>query len=199
MVTIEEKYKEYEKDSPIEGALTFDEFKNLMEQRKISNENYFKTKDEFSDEQYMVDDKSKKMFDSEPELGNAFKVLTSATSEQDLKKENDALKVELTNNLPDPEKDKKKENKFSLSNFSEAVGSAFENIAENVPKKIEEIYNDKDKKRNFLRGLYIINASSGITPLSKAKSPLGKISEGLIKAEQQFTAEDIALKKAQKK
>ena len=39
MVTIEEKYKEYEKDSPIEGALTFDEFKNLMEQRKISNEN----------------------------------------------------------------------------------------------------------------------------------------------------------------
>ena len=47
------------KDSPIEGALTFDEFKNLMEQRKISNENYFKTKDEFSDEQYMVDDKSK--------------------------------------------------------------------------------------------------------------------------------------------
>ena len=205
MVTIEEKYKEYEKDSPIEGALTFDEFKNLMEQRKISNENYFKTKDEFSDEQYMVGDKSKKMFAITPDLGNAFKVLTSATSEQDLKKENEALKIELTNNLPDPEQDKKKktppkeEKKFSLSNFSEAVGSAFENIAENVPKKIEEIYNDKDKKRNFLRGLYIINASSGITPLSKAKSPLGKISEGLIKAEQQFTAEDIALAKAKKK
>ncbi len=87
----------------------------------------------------------------------------------------------------------------SLSTFKEAVGNTFENIATEVPKRIDEIYSDKEKKRNFLRGLYIINASSGITPLSQAKSPLGKISEGLIKAEKQFTAEDIATLKAQKK
>ena len=86
----------------------------------------------------------------------------------------------------------------SLSSFTETVGDTFENIAREVPKKIDEIYSDKDKKRNFLRGLYIINASSGITPLSQAKSPLGKISEGLIKAEKQFTAEDIATLKALK-
>jgi len=86
----------------------------------------------------------------------------------------------------------------SLASFSDTVGSTFEEIATEVPKKIEEIYNDKDKKRNFLRGLYIINASSGITPISQAKSPLGKISEGLIKAEKQFTAEDIAKIKALK-
>tara|TARA_Y100001938_G_scaffold48014_1_gene66910 strand:+ start:321 stop:1688 length:1368 start_codon:yes stop_codon:yes gene_type:complete len=87
----------------------------------------------------------------------------------------------------------------SLASFTETVGDTFENIATQVPKKIDEIYSDKDKKRNFLRGLYIINASSGITPISQAKSPLGKISEGLIKAEKQFTAEDIATLKAQKK
>ncbi len=86
----------------------------------------------------------------------------------------------------------------SLASFTDTVGSTFENIAKEVPKKIDEIYSDKDKKRNFLRGLYIINASSGITPISQAKSPLGKISEGLIKAEKQFTAEDIATLKALK-
>tara|TARA_R100000664_G_scaffold8180_3_gene13603 strand:+ start:169 stop:1461 length:1293 start_codon:yes stop_codon:yes gene_type:complete len=79
----------------------------------------------------------------------------------------------------------------SLSTFTETVGKTFENIATEVPKKIEEIYSDKDKKRNFLRGLYIINASSGITPIGQAKSPLGKISEGLLTAEKQFTAEDL--------
>jgi hypothetical protein len=86
----------------------------------------------------------------------------------------------------------------SLSSFTEAVGDTFENIATEVPKRIDEIYSDKNKKRNFLRGLYIINASSGITPISQAKSPLGKISEGLIKAEKQFVAEDIATLKALK-
>lgn len=86
----------------------------------------------------------------------------------------------------------------SLASFTDTVGSTFENIAREVPKKIDEIYSDKDKKRNFLRGLYIINASSGITPISQAKSPLGKISEGLIKAEKQFVAEDIATLKALK-
>ena len=39
---------------------------------------------------------------------------------------------------------------------------------------------------------------TGITPLSQTKSPLGKIAEGLIKAEKQFTAEDIATIKALK-
>ena len=93
--------------------------------------------------------------------------------------------------------DGKKKKKSAFANFTETVGSAFENIATGLPKKMEEVWKDKDRKRMFLRGLEIINASSGITPLSQAKSPLGKISEGLLRAEQKFTAEDIAWYKAQ--
>ena len=87
--------------------------------------------------------------------------------------------------------------KSAFANFTENVGEAFENIATALPKKMEEVWKDKDRKRMFLRGLEIINSSSGITTLSQAKSPLGKISEGLLKAEQKFTAEDIAWYKAE--
>ena len=86
--------------------------------------------------------------------------------------------------------------KTAFAKFTENVGSAFENIATALPKKMEEVWADKDRKRMFLRGLEIINASSGITSLSQAKSPLGKISEGLLKAESKFTAEDLAWYKA---
>ena len=87
--------------------------------------------------------------------------------------------------------DGKKKKKSAFANFTENVGSAFENIATALPKKMEEVWKDKDRKRMFLRGLEIINASSGITPLSQAKSPLGKISEGLLRAEGKFVAEDL--------
>ena len=98
-------------------------------------------------------------------------------------------KIILPKKKPDQEK-------TGLAKFTEAVGSAFENIATKLPNKIEEVWSDKNKRRNILRGLEIINASSGITPLSQAKSPLGKISEGLLKAEGKFIAEDIAKYKA---
>ena len=91
----------------------------------------------------------------------------------------------------------KKKPKRGLAKFTETVGKAFENIATKLPKKIEEVWSDKDKRRNVLRGLEIINASSGIKSIGQAKSPLGMISEGLLKAEKKFTAEDIAWYKAQ--
>ena len=84
-----------------------------------------------------------------------------------------------------------------MPSLHKAVGGALSNVATALPKKMEEVWADKDRKRMFLRGLEIINASSGITSLSQAKSPLGKISEGLLKAEQKFAAEDIAWYKAQ--
>ena len=90
----------------------------------------------------------------------------------------------------------KKKKKSAFADFTENVGSAFENIATALPKKMEEVWADKDRKRMFLRGLEIINSSSGIKPLGQAKSPLGMISEGLLKAEGKFTAEDIAWYKA---
>ena len=69
------------------------------------------------------------------------------------------------------------------------------NIASVIPNKIEEIYKDPKKKRNFMRGLEIIEASSGIKPIGQAKSTVGAISEGLLKAEKGFIAKDLAEQK----
>jgi hypothetical protein len=72
------------------------------------------------------------------------------------------------------------------------------NLAEVVPNKIEEIASDPVKKKNFMRGLEIINASSGIKPIGQAKSPFGAVAEGLLKAEKGFIETDIAMEKAKK-
>ena len=87
----------------------------------------------------------------------------------------------------------------SASAFVQDVGSNLSAIAQAVPNKIEEISQDPDKKRNFMRGLEIINASSGIKPISQAKSPLGAVAEGLLKAEKGFIATDLAKLKAENK
>jgi hypothetical protein len=50
-----------------------------------------------------------------------------------------------------------------------------------------------------MRGLNIINESSGIKPIGQAKSDIGAIAGGLLKAEKGFIATDIAKLKAQKK
>jgi hypothetical protein len=80
----------------------------------------------------------------------------------------------------------------SASQFVQGVGSNLSAIAEAVPNKIEEIAADPTKKKNFMRGLEIINASSGIKPIGQAKSTFGAISEGLLKAEKGFIAKDLA-------
>ena len=119
-----------------------------------------------------------------------------------LKKENDELKFELGNALKTIEANKSTpdvKEKSSLSSFTSSIGESFMNIASVIPNKIEEISKDPDKKRNFMRGLEIIEASSGIKPIGQAKSTVGAISQGLLKAEKGFIATDIAKLKAQKK
>ena len=109
----------------------------------------------------------------------------------------EALNTIIKNDLKNNDGDGDEKEKTGFAKFTQTVGKAFEHIATGLPKKMEEVWADKDRKRNFLRGLYIINESSGITPLSQAKSPLGKISSGVIKAEKQFAAEDLAKYKAE--
>ena len=131
-----------------------------------------------------------------------------------LKKENDALKFQLGNALKTIEAKKPSYagedtspsvfsnidiKTGSLSEFTKSVGSSFMNVAKAVPDKIDAIFEDPEKRKNMIRGLNIINESSGIKPISQAKSPLGSIASGLLKSEAQFTAEDIARLKAQKK
>jgi len=131
-----------------------------------------------------------------------------------LKKENDNLKFELGNALKTIEAKKPSYagedtspsvlsnidiKTGSLSEFTKSVGDSFMNVAKAVPDKIDAIFEDPEKRKNVIRGLNILNESSGIKPISQAKSPLGSIASGLLKAEAQFTAEDIARLKAQKK
>ena len=115
-----------------------------------------------------------------------------------LKKENDTLKFELGNALKTIEAIKTPpdvKEKSSLSSFATSVGDSFMNLASVIPNKIEEISNDPKKKKNFMRGLEIIEASSGIKPIGQAKSTVGAISEGLLKAEKGFIAKDLAEQK----
>ena len=218
MATLEEKYIEYQKDAPPEGALSFKDFEKAMstitknedvKEEVVDTSEELPATDEFSDEQFMVGDDSEAMYDSDPQLGDAFEVMSGTTFEQDenrnarlaklvpeLKKENEALKIELTKNLPDPEKKLIDIDSSSLSAFTKSVGKSFVNIAKEVPKRIDEIAEDPKKRKNFIRGLEIINESSGIRPISQAKSPLGSIASGLLKAEKMFSAEEIAKMKA---
>ena len=175
--------------------------------------------DQFSEENFMVGDNSETMYNSEPKLGEAFETMDPenyqvednrnerlAVKAVDLAKENEILKadnakykIDLEGKaLPPPDKLIDIDTS-SLSSFTTSVGESFMNLAKEVPNKIEEISKDPKKKRNFMRGLEIIEASSGIKPIGQAKSTVGAISQGLLKAEKGFIATDIAKLKAQKK
>jgi hypothetical protein len=116
-----------------------------------------------------------------------------------LKAQNKQYEIDLGKALPKiDEKPLVNIDTSSLSSFATSVGDSFMNLAEVVPNKIEEIASDPVKKKNFMRGLEIINASSGIKPIGQAKSPFGAVAEGLLKAEKGFIATDIAMEKAKK-
>ena len=175
--------------------------------------------DQFSEEKFMVGDNSETMYNPEPKLGEAFETMDPenyqvednrnerlAVKAVELAKENEILKnqnkkyeIELGDGLPKPDKKLIDIDTSSLSSFTKSVGDSFMNLAEVVPNKIDEIAADPVKKKNFMRGLEIINASSGIKPIGQAKSPFGAVAEGLLKAEKGFIATDIARLKAQKK
>ena len=158
------------------------DYGNLNEEGKFI---FDKDKEEVIDDkdEILIDDKDEIVVDDKDEVENKIEIDGGAALSD---------KILLPREKPTLHK---KKNAFA--NFTENVGSAFENIATALPKKMEEVFADKDRKRMFLRGLEIINSSSGLTSLSQAKSPLGKISEGLLKAESKFAAEDLAKYKAE--
>lgn len=75
----------------------------------------------------------------------------------------------------------------SIGNFANFTGSALVNMAEVLPKKLDEIYEDPKKRANLIRGLFTIAESSGYDP--EFKSPLGKLAKGQLKGEQ-FLSEE---------
>ena len=123
----------------------------------------------------------------------ALEILPTLKKENEiLKADNAKYKIDLEGKaLPPPEKLINIDTS-SLSSFTTSVGESFMNLAKEVPNKIDEIAKDPDKKKNFMRGLEIIEASSGIKPIGQSTSTVGAISKGLLKAEKGFIATDLA-------
>tara|TARA_R100001594_G_scaffold90059_1_gene124547 strand:+ start:263 stop:1780 length:1518 start_codon:yes stop_codon:yes gene_type:complete len=195
LLETEKKMKNLEKYEDIESS-----DKNLPDTRYIdSHPDNWKKK--AVDHGFVYDDEGNKNWGSLNEEGKFISFDEEVEDDNDEIVVDEKIEIDGGNALNDkiilpkkkPDDGKKK---TGLAKFTEAIGSAFENIATELPKKIDEVWSDKKKRRNVLRGLEIINASSGIKPLGQAKSPLGMISEGLLKAEGKFTAEDIEWYKA---
>lgn len=87
--------------------------------------------------------------------------------------------VDEYEDLDDLEKGKKKDSGFK--SFVKGVGEAFTNIAESAEKKLETVYDDREKRMMFLSGLNTIIDASSYTPITQAKSPFGTISGGIKK------------------
>ena len=127
-------------------------------------------------------------------------------------KENEKVEVEggkaLTNTIKDNGGGKKDDGDKGkgFSRFVSSVGDALVGVVDSAENKMEEIYNDPKSRRTFLQGLNTIIESSGYTPITQAKSPVGKIAVGQKKGfiedlaiRQKERAMDIETLKAMKK
>ena len=96
------------------------------------------------------------------------------------------------------DKENKKNKKGTLEEFASSVGGTLSNVASFIPNTIDAVFQDPQRKRNFMRGLKIIEESSRYTPLGEARSPLGKVAKGIIDEAEDFERTEIAKLKAQK-
>jgi len=139
--------------------------KNLTEEEKEVFQSLKDDKTLMTAEEYLAGSKGTKPNDAKIEVqgGNA---LTSEIDKSTIDEQNDAGSGG----------GKKKDSGFK--SFVESVGSAFQNIAEGAEKKLETVYDDREKRAMFLSGLNTIIDASSYTPITKAKSPFGTIAGG---------------------
>tara|TARA_Y100001951_G_scaffold90598_1_gene83864 strand:+ start:1240 stop:2553 length:1314 start_codon:yes stop_codon:yes gene_type:complete len=93
------------------------------------------------------------------------------------------MEVEVTGNALENENKKingggKKKKEGGFRTFVKGVGEAFSNIAEGAEKKLETVYDDREKRAMFLSGLNTIIDASSYTPITQAKSAFGTIAGG---------------------
>ena len=91
------------------------------------------------------------------------------------------MEVEVTGKALEEENkkvdtDEKKDSGFK--SFVNSVGEAFTNIAEGAEKKLETVYDDREKRMMFLSGLNTLIDASSYTPITQAKSVVGTIAGG---------------------
>lgn len=97
---------------------------------------------------------------------------------ENIKKDIDIDK-DASYDIEDLEKGKKPKGGFE--SFAENVGTALSGFMDGVEKKLENVYDDKEKRALFLSGLNTMIEGSKYTPITQAKSPLGQISSGVKK------------------
>jgi len=84
--------------------------------------------------------------------------------------------LEEYEDIEDLQKGKKQDSGFKT--FVNSVGEAFTNIAEGAEKKLETVYDDREKRMMFLSGLNTLIDASSYTPITQAKSAVGTIAGG---------------------
>jgi hypothetical protein len=96
----------------------------------------------------------------------------------DTEKDN-KVNVEVVGNALENENKKvEKDEGEDKKGFFKTVGDAFKNVAEGAEKKLETIYDDKEKRALFLGGLNTIIEASSFKPISQATSPIGMVAKG---------------------
>ena len=150
------------KDNP--GGLQ----KVVLDEEKLSNEEK-KGLDKIKKEigSYTTTEQQFKGDDSKIEVqgGNA---LISEIDKSTIDEQNDAVNV-------GGGKDKKES---GFKSFVNSVGEALTNFADGAEKKLETVYDDREKRAMFLSGLNTVIEASSYTPITKAKSVVGTIASG---------------------
>tara|TARA_A100001201_G_scaffold69075_1_gene63845 strand:- start:4093 stop:5427 length:1335 start_codon:yes stop_codon:yes gene_type:complete len=73
------------------------------------------------------------------------------------------------------------EKKGGFTKFASGVGKALGKFSQGLEKKLETVYDDREKRTLFLSGLNTLIESSSYSPITQAKSPIGKIASGVKK------------------
>ena len=88
-----------------------------------------------------------------------------------------ALKNQV-GNKKDGDGDGGDEKKSGFKQFVSSVGDALSSFTKGIDKKMESVYDDREKRQQFLSGLNTIISASSYTPIGQAKSPIGMFAEG---------------------
>ena len=198
MASLQEQFKEYQADAPEKGALSFDEF--AQQKANIGNEEAKK----YIEKEKDIESVAQPGADSAENIDNLEIIAKIRSEDRDYQRlkelENDGkigvdggnALVNQVGNKKDDGDDGKKKSGFSA--FVSSVGDALTGVVSGVENKMEAIYEDPKKRRNFLQGLNTIIESSGYTPIAQAKSAVGKIATGQKKG----FLEDLAIRQKER-
>ena len=70
------------------------------------------------------------------------------------------------------------DDKGGFKQFVSSVGDALTDFTKGIDKKMESVYDDREKRQQFLSGLNTLISASSYTPIGQAKSPIGMFAEG---------------------